>query len=137
MRNIGMRPQVGVGVIVLNGDKIIFGKRKGAHCKGTWSIPGGHLEFGESPEECAIREVFEETGVKIMNPRFRTVANNVLEGKHYITIIMESDAFEGDPKTTEPDKYIDVGWYLLNDLPSPIFTPAERGLECFKENRHY
>ncbi|MBU0929712.1 MAG: NUDIX domain-containing protein, partial [Nanoarchaeota archaeon] len=57
--------RVGVGVYIIKDNKILFGKRKGFHGSGTWCPPGGHLEFNESIEECAIREVMEETGIKI------------------------------------------------------------------------
>jgi len=42
------RPKVGVGVIIVKNNKILFGKRKNAHGEGSWSFPGGHLEFKES-----------------------------------------------------------------------------------------
>jgi len=50
------QPKVGVAIIVTRGDKVLLMKRMGPHGHGTWSTPGGHLEFGESPEECAARE---------------------------------------------------------------------------------
>ena len=62
-------PRIGVGVIVTKGDRVLLIKRKGAHGQGTWSTPGGHLEYGESPEECAARETAEETGVDITGVR--------------------------------------------------------------------
>ena len=64
------RPKVGVGVFVLKDGKILMGKRKGAHGEGSWSLPGGHLEFNESWDMCAVRETMEETGVTIKNIRF-------------------------------------------------------------------
>lgn len=42
------RPKVGVGVLIVDGNKILLGKRKNAHGDGCWAPPGGHLEFGES-----------------------------------------------------------------------------------------
>jgi 8-oxo-dGTP diphosphatase len=45
------RPKVGIGVIVYRKGKILIGKRLSHHGAGTWEIPGGHLEFGESFEK--------------------------------------------------------------------------------------
>src|SRR3989339_718967 len=58
-------PKVGVAVIIIKNGKVLMHKRKNSHGDGTWSLPGGHLEFNESLEECAQRETFEETGMKI------------------------------------------------------------------------
>lgn len=90
MENI---PRVGLGVAVIKDRKILCGKRKNVHGNGTWQFPGGHLEFKESWEECAAREVREETGITIKNIRFGTVCNDIftVENKHYITIIMIAD----------------------------------------------
>ncbi|OQD81223.1 hypothetical protein PENANT_c029G02190 [Penicillium antarcticum] len=94
-----MDPQVkvGVGVFVLNPDgKFVIGKRQGSVGAGTWALPGGHLEFGESFETCAEREVLEETGQKISNVRFLTAVNSLLgeENKHYVTIFMGAHVSE-------------------------------------------
>ncbi len=52
-------PQVGVGVLILRDGKVLLGRRKGSHGAGCWSAPGGHLEFGEAVEDCALREALE------------------------------------------------------------------------------
>jgi 8-oxo-dGTP diphosphatase len=57
--------RVGIGVFVWKDGKFLMGKRLGSHGSGTWSIPGGHLEFDETWQQCAVREVLEETGLKI------------------------------------------------------------------------
>lgn len=68
--------------------------------KGTYALPGGHLEFQESFENCAARELEEETGlsVKLEDVHFMTCTNNILHqdsGKHYVTIFMVVRAPEG------------------------------------------
>lgn len=118
-------PKVGLGVIVVKDGKVLMGKRKGAHGAGTWSIPGGHLEFNETWEECACRECLEETGIAVVNPVFFAVTNDIMseEDKHYITIYMRADYVSGEPMITEPEKFVEVGWFDLEHLPEPRFSP--------------
>ena len=63
-------PRVGIGVFVVRDGKFLLGKRKNAHGEGTWCLVGGHLEYGESWEDCVRREIAEEIGVKVKNIRF-------------------------------------------------------------------
>lgn len=132
--NTQKRPSVGVGVLVWRHNKIILYKRHGSHGQDTWSIPGGHLEFSESWEECAKRETFEEFGVTIKNVRFLAVTNDIFpeDGKHYVSIWMEADLDEGEPRSMEPDKITDVGWYSLKALPSPMMEPCWTNLRKLK-----
>lgn len=118
-----MEPRVGIGVFVIRDGKFLMGHRKGSHGSGTWSIPGGHMEFGESFEQTAKREVMEETGLVIENVRFGAVTNDVFENdkKHYVTVWVLSDAPEGEPSITEPDKFIDQEWIDIGMLPDPLF----------------
>ncbi|WP_211589015.1 nucleotide triphosphate diphosphatase NUDT15 [Allorhizocola rhizosphaerae] len=117
--------QVGVGVFVFRNGKFLMGQRLGAHGEGTWSVPGGHPEFGEELEDTAAREVKEETGLSIADVRFGALTNDVfpVERKHYVTVWMTSRCLAGEERITEPDKYVRQGWYDFSDLPSPLFLP--------------
>ena len=117
--------RVGIAVFVCRGGRFLMGRRRGAHGAGTWSVPGGHLEFGESFEDTAVREVAEETGVQITDVRFGAVTNDVFadEGRHYVTVWMLSDHAAGEPAILEPDKCVSLGWYTFDDLPEPLFLP--------------
>ncbi|HTV00901.1 MAG TPA: NUDIX hydrolase [Luteitalea sp.] len=59
------RPIVGVGGVIVDGDRTVLIKRKYEPLAGRWSIPGGTLEVGEPLEEGVARELLEETGLKV------------------------------------------------------------------------
>ena len=121
-------PRVGVGVIVRKGAEILLLKRRGTHGAGSWSTPGGHLDFGESPEECAIREALEETGVTVGSVHFRALTNDVFsaEGKHYVTLWMEAEYRSGEAAPCAEYEATEVAWFQLDRLPQPLFLPFQR-----------
>jgi len=127
------RPKVGLGVFIQKDGKVLLGKRKGAHDAGAWCFPGGHLEFMETWEECAIRETEEEVGIKIKNVRYLTATNDFFEkdNKHYITIFMIADYDSGEVKIMEPEKCEEWGWFEWeeNKLPSPLAVPQQNLLK--------
>jgi mutator protein MutT len=59
-------PIVGVGAVVIEGDKVLLVRRGQQPLKGEWSLPGGALELGETLEQGVIREVREETGLDVV-----------------------------------------------------------------------
>lgn len=127
------RPKIGVGVIIKNNGKILLGKRKGSHGEGMWSLPGGHLEFNETIEDCAERETMEETGIKIKNIKKAYFTNDLFskEEKHYVTLFVTSDYDSGEVKIMEPEKCDGWDWFDWDNLPKPLFLPIENLL---KEN---
>lgn len=134
-----LRPRVGIGVVIVKEGKVLLGKRKGSIGSGTWSISGGHLEFGETVEECALRELAEETGLMATSCQIGPWSSDVIEeGKHYITIFVFVNQFQGEPKLMEPDKCEGWHWFDWNELPSPLFPTVRSlvekiGLERLKE----
>jgi len=128
--------RVGVGVCVIRNGKFLIGKRLNSHGDNTYSFPGGHMEFGESWNETAIRETLEETGLEISNLRLLGITNDIFkkENKHYITIFVVADCPTGEPELLEPNKC--SGWYWLDveTLPEERFLPLEHLLNSeFKE----
>lgn len=119
--------RVGVAVLLLRDGKVLVGKRRGSHGAGSWGLPGGHLEQGESFEECATREVLEETGLAISGVRHAGFTNDVFadEKKHYVTLFVTADAAGGDPQLLEPHKCERWEWRAWDELPTPLFLPLQ------------
>ena len=118
------RPKVGVGVAVLAEGMVLLGKRKGTHGSGLFAMPGGHLEYGETVEECAKRELFEETGLEATALELGTWTNDLLDGaKHFVTLFVFVHAFTGELALKEPNKCEGWDWYHWHRLPMPLFQP--------------
>lgn len=128
------KPQVGTAIIITKDDKVLLMKRKGPHGKGTWSTPGGHLDFGETLEGCAAREAKEEVGVDVVDIKFRAMTNDIFEetGKHYITVWMEGKAV-GEPFIAAEREVEEFGWFAWDSLPQPLFLTLEN---LVKENSY-
>lgn len=126
-------PRVGVGVLVFKENQILLGERRNSHGAGTWCPPGGHLEFGESPQDCAVRELEEETGLIAEEVVRGPWTNDVFEqeDKHYVTLFMTVTHFTGVPSLMEPEKCLGWEWFDLDDLPSPLFIPFSNLIKAY------
>jgi len=125
------RPLIGVAVIVIKDNQVLLGKRKNAHGANTWAFPGGHLESNESITDCAVREVFEETGLGIKNLRFGPYTNDIFaaENKHYVTLFVLADHESGAPEVKEPHKCEKWKWSPWPPRLKPLFLPIQNLLK--------
>jgi len=138
--------KVGVGVMILKDNKVLLGHRhydpqkadSELHGEGTWTMPGGKLEYKEDPKDCAQREVFEETGIKINKEKIKiiSVTSDIVADAHFITIGFLCKNFEGEPKVMEPDEITEWRWFDLNNSPNPIFFPSEKILKSFLRDKN-
>ncbi len=118
-------PKVGITVIIIKDRQVLLGKRIGSHGANSWALPGGQLEFKESLSDCARREVFEETGLKIKNIKETFYTNDIYEkeNKHYVTFFLISKYDSGKLEIKEPNKCLEWKWCDWNNLPKPLFVP--------------
>jgi 8-oxo-dGTP diphosphatase len=119
------RESIGVGVIVVRDDDVLFGLRRGAGGAGTWSFPGGHRDDGESAEACALRELHEETGLAALNPRLVAETDDAFpDGLRYRTFFVRLDSAGGEPVVREPAACAGWGWFSWDEAPDPLFLPV-------------
>jgi len=121
--------RVGVSVIMINNkQEVLVGKRRGSHGAGMLSVPGGHLEFGETYIACCDRELMEEIGVDFgaYTPIGFSEDFFVKDGvdKHYTTLYFVVDEVDSDNlkiQNLEPEKCEGWEWVPFAKLPDNMF----------------
>ncbi|ESP62496.1 ADP-ribose pyrophosphatase [Smithella sp. ME-1] len=122
-------PKVGVGAITIKDEKVLLVKRGIEPSKGFWAIPGGTLKLGESLQECAAREILEETGLTIVVGECIYVFDLIERddiGKikfHFVVVDFAALYVSGEPKGA--DDAVDARFFSpeeLTDLPVAINT---------------
>ncbi len=128
-------PRIGIGVFVEKEGKVLLGKRKNTHGALMWAPPGGHLEFGESVEECAKRELLEETGLEALSCALGPWVENVMDDgkKHYISIFIFVDQFKGEPQLLEPEKCEGWHWFAWEELPQPLIESVASFIQNYRK----
>lgn len=98
----------------------------------------GHLEPGESFEECAIRETVEEVGVALKPEKIKFVLLNHNVKENYIRVFFAAELPAGaDPRVCEPEKSGGLLWAKLNDLPENIEPFHRKVFECIARGIYY
>ncbi|MFP4539508.1 MAG: nucleotide triphosphate diphosphatase NUDT15 [Candidatus Paceibacterota bacterium] len=130
------KPKVAVNIFVVRNNKILLGKRKNITGHGTWGLPGGHLEFMESLEESAARELEEETGLKAEKLVFHDLINEPRDedNSHYLHVNFVAHNVSGEPRVCEPDKCFEWQWFDIDDLPENIFIGHRLCIPAYVDN---
>jgi 8-oxo-dGTP diphosphatase len=122
------RPIVGVGAVIVDGDRVLLVKRAHEPLKGEWSLPGGAVEVGESLEAALVREVREETCLDVtVGPvvevldRIGRDANDRVE--YHFVIVDYLCRVAGGTATCGSDAD-EVQWARRDDLAQYLLTPA-------------
>lgn len=139
---------VGFGIIVINQEnKILLGKRhddpekadSDLHGEGSWTMPGGKLDFGEKFKEGACREVLEETSLILNenNLKLISLTDDIVSDAHYVTAGFICKSFKGEVKIMEPDEIVKWSWFSLDSLPKPLYPASEKVLKNYLDKEIY
>jgi 8-oxo-dGTP diphosphatase len=133
-------PLVGVGAIIVEGDRVVLIKRGHAPLLGEWSIPGGLLELGETIRQAAVREALEETGLAVEPSDLLGVYDRVVRDAddrilyHYVLIDFLCRRTAGEPHAA--GDAAEARWFLRSELhtlslAADTLDVIERGFEKF------
>lgn len=130
--------KVGVGVLVIKDGKVLLGKRKGSHGADEYGGPGGHVEYGETLEQTALREIAEECGIRVKDLHVQCVSDLLTYlPKHYVDVGFVATWAGGEPQVLEPHKLESWGWYDIDNLPDNLFGCVSGYIEAYKTGRNY
>ena len=136
-----IRPLIGVAVIAtcrqIGLDRVLISERLSdrSHGKGYSQLPGGHLEFGETFEQCAERELKEETNLQCRSFELVYLTNTIFsaeEGgpKHYLTLFLRGEILDpSELKWMEKEKNSEWIWTPWNELKQKkLFGPLHQAV---------
>jgi 8-oxo-dGTP diphosphatase len=115
-------PLVGVGAVIIEGDRVLLIRRGQPPLLGEWSLPGGVLECGETLREAVAREAREETGLLVETGEMLGVYERVIrDGEkrvryHYVLVDFLCRAIGGDLKAGSDAA--DVRWFTRDEIPA-------------------
>jgi len=136
------RPFVGVGAVIVDGDRVVLVRRGSEPSRGEWSLPGGAVEVGETLEACVVREIREETGLRVtVGPIievFDRIAHDPDERVQYHYVLVDYLCWPAGGALQEGDDVDAVVWadvaqlngYHVSDKATSVIA---RALELARE----
>ena len=110
--------------------RVLLGKRWRAAGEGQWALPGGHVEWNESPLETARRELLEETGLMggdaKLGPTFFTYTTEI----PYAHVPVLFAATEGTPQLIPEERFSALDFFRFDKLPRPLFEPSRLAIDA-------
>jgi len=124
-------PIAGVGAVIFSGNRILLVRRGNEPSKDLWGLPGGMVELGERVEDAIVREVEEETGIRVKPLRLLTVLDSIRrddEGRirfHYILFEFLCEEIDGELEASTDAS--DARWLPVDELESMEMSRWTRG----------
>ncbi|MDQ3043598.1 MAG: NUDIX hydrolase [Chloroflexota bacterium] len=123
-------PKLAVAVIIEREGKLLMGRRReGARSAGRWSFPAGFVERGERVEDAAVREVWEEVGLRVRLGNLLGLYS--MSGETVVLAVYRGYTTSGD--AVAADDLDKVGWFAVDSLPELAFPHDARIVTDWKE----
>lgn len=122
-------PIAAVIAVLVRDDEILLVSRKNPPDVGLWGFPGGKMDFGESMEAAAVRELYEETGVRAQARQVLTALNAYGKDdagrllQHFVLLAVLCEWQSGEPVAADDAE--DAGWFRLQDLQDGVLELSE------------
>lgn len=113
------QPPNAASVALIDRDKVLLIQRARKPYFGMWSLPGGRLEPGETPEQAAEREIMEEVGLRVW--RLHPIRRMFLGDGNFVLQVYATEAFEGE--IVASDEVSAYRWVRADDIGSMYTTP--------------
>lgn len=129
-RRYPVRPVVGVGALIYDGGRILLVERGREPLAGCWSLPGGGVEAGERLEDAVVREVYEETGLRVKADSLATVFERIMPDResrceyHYVLIDFYCTIVGGELRPGDDSR--DARWFPIGELDALRLTEGTR-----------
>lgn len=104
------RPEIAVGAVCTHLGRLLLIRRGRGAAQGQWSVPGGHVEWGESLHEAVVREMHEETGLEVVVDRFLGWVERIVEPYHYVILDFAVTALDPSQTPVAGDDAAEVAW---------------------------
>ncbi len=126
MENYNKLLNVAMSVVVKD-NKVLLIKRVEAPYVGYWTVPGGKIEFGEHPEEAAIRELKEETNLDCESEGIKGIASEIIHNKdskvaHFLLYVCKLKPLHTNVVQKEE---MEVKWFNIADLDNIKMVPSD------------
>ena len=113
------QPPNAASVALIDRDKVLLIQRARKPYFGMWSLPGGRLEAGETPEQAAEREIMEEVGLRVW--RLHPIKRMLLGEGRFVLQVFATEAFEGE--IVASDEVSAWRWVRLDEIGNMHTTP--------------
>ncbi len=110
------RPEMCVGAVVLDDDRLLMIRRGRAPGIGLWSLPGGRVERGETLAEAVVRELAEETGLECVCGPLIGWVERISDDHHFVILDFEATAFDDTAEPRAGDDAAEAAWIPLHTL---------------------